>query len=82
MRVSEIRALSTDEIASKLEDAREEHFKLRFQFATAQLTDYSRLRQARREIARLATVWRERELAERLRREMPVVAVNEEESAG
>ena len=81
MRVTEIRALSSDEIASKLEDTREEHFKLRFQFATAQLTDYSRLRQVRREIARLATVLRERELAERLRRELPGAAVNEEERA-
>ncbi len=82
MRVNEIRALSTDEIASKLEDAREEYFKLRFQFATAQLTDYSRLRQVRREIARLATVVRERELAERLRREVPGAAVSEEERTG
>ena len=66
MKVGEIRALSDDEIGSRLEDAREEHFKLRFQFATAQLTDYTRLRQIRRDIARLATVLRERELAARI----------------
>lgn len=66
MKVGEIRALSDDEIVSRLEDAREEHFKLRFQFATAQLTDYTRLRQIRRDIARLATVLRERELAARI----------------
>jgi len=66
MKVGEIRALSDDEIVSRLEDAREEHFKLRFQFATAQLTDYTRLRQIHRDIARLATVLRERELAARI----------------
>jgi large subunit ribosomal protein L29 len=63
MRISEIRALSTPEIEAKLDDAREELFKLRFQFRTGQLTDYSRLSAGRRTIARLATVLRERELA-------------------
>ncbi|MBI4772206.1 MAG: 50S ribosomal protein L29 [Chloroflexi bacterium] len=63
MNTAEIRALASEEIASRLEDAREEYFKLRFQFATAKLTDYTRLRQIRREIARLATLLRERELA-------------------
>jgi large subunit ribosomal protein L29 len=63
MRVSEIRALTTPEIESKLDDAREELFKLRFQFRTGQLTDYSRLSVGRRTVARLATVLRERELA-------------------
>jgi large subunit ribosomal protein L29 len=45
-----------------LEDAREEYFKLRFQFSGGQLTDTSRLRIARREIARLATILRGIEL--------------------
>ena len=63
MRISEVRALSTPEIESKLDDAREELFKLRFQFRTGQLTDYSRLSAGRRTVARLATVLRERELA-------------------
>jgi large subunit ribosomal protein L29 len=66
MRMSEIRGLQTAEIESKLDDAREEQFKLRFQFKTGQLTDYSRLVVARRSIARLLTVLRERELAEKL----------------
>ena len=66
MNTSEIRALSTPELASRLDDAREEYFKLRFQFSTAQLTDYTRLRITRRNIARLATVLRERELGEQL----------------
>jgi large subunit ribosomal protein L29 len=63
MKVKEVRSLATEEIAGKLEDAREEVFKLRFQFATGQLTDVSRLALARREIARLETVLRERQLA-------------------
>lgn len=66
MRSSEIRALATAEIESKLEDAREELFKLRFQYRTGQLTDYSRLRASRRTIAQLATVLREREIATQL----------------
>jgi large subunit ribosomal protein L29 len=62
MKTAEIRALSTAEIESKLEDAREAYFKLRFQSAVGQLTDPSQLRLARREIARLATILRERGL--------------------
>ena len=63
MKPAEIRTLSTEEIQSNLDDARDNYFKLRFQFATGQLTDHSQLQIARREIARLATVLRERELA-------------------
>jgi large subunit ribosomal protein L29 len=62
MKPEEIRALSLEEIQSRLEDAREEYFKLRFQFSGGQLTDTSRLKIARREIARLATILREVEL--------------------
>lgn len=66
MLMSEIRALATPQIEAKLDDAREELFKLRFQYRTGQLTDYSRLRASRRAVARLATVVRERELAAQL----------------
>lgn len=62
MKVSEIRALSVAEIQARLDDAREAYFKLRFQFATGQLTDHSRLKLARREIARIATILREAQL--------------------
>jgi large subunit ribosomal protein L29 len=62
MKTSEIRALSTEEIRSRLDDARDNYFRLRFQFSTGQLTDHSQFRLARREIARLATILREREL--------------------
>jgi large subunit ribosomal protein L29 len=64
MRITEIRGLSTSEIEGKVDDAREELFRLRFQFKTGQLTDYSRLVVSRRTVARLLTVLRERELAE------------------
>ncbi len=63
MKPVEIRALSMEEIRSRLEDARENYFKLRFQFASGQLTDHSQFRIARREIARFATILREHELA-------------------
>jgi large subunit ribosomal protein L29 len=63
MIISEIRDLGTPELEGRLDDAREELFKLRFQFKTGQLTDYSRLRATRQTIARIATVLRERELA-------------------
>ncbi len=66
MNATEIRALQTPEIEVKLDDAREELFKLRFQLKTGQLTDYTRLSVARQNIARLATILRERELAAQL----------------
>lgn len=61
MKTEELRALSDAEIVARLNEAREAYFKLRFQFATGQLTDHSRLRRARREIARLATLAGERQ---------------------
>jgi large subunit ribosomal protein L29 len=63
MKISEIRALDTAEIQARLADAREEYFRLRMQFTTGQLTDHARLRLVRRDIARLSTIWRERQLA-------------------
>jgi large subunit ribosomal protein L29 len=62
MNPKEIRALSTGEIETKLADAREELMKLRFQQVTGQLTDTNRLRALRRDIARMMTILREREI--------------------
>lgn len=59
----EIRNLSQTEIARHLDEAHQELFNLRFQYATGQLKNTTRLSQVRREIARLRTVMRERELA-------------------
>jgi large subunit ribosomal protein L29 len=63
MKSSEVRLLSTQEIRTKLADARQELMNLRFQVVTGQLTDTSRLKQARREVARIETLLREREIA-------------------
>lgn len=63
MKANEIRELSIDKIREQLEQARENEFRLRFEFATGQLTDHTRLKFARREVARFATVLREAELA-------------------
>jgi len=59
MKPSEIRALKLEEIKSKLADSREELMKLRFQQVTGQLTDSSRLRIVRRDIARMETILQE-----------------------
>ena len=57
-----LRALSTDEQAIKLRESKEELFNLRFQAATGQLESHGRLTQVRKEIARIYTILREREL--------------------
>jgi large subunit ribosomal protein L29 len=59
MKPVEIRKLSADELKAKLLDSREELMKLRFQQVTGQLTDTSRLRILRREIARMETILKE-----------------------
>jgi large subunit ribosomal protein L29 len=58
----ELRALNTEELQGKLKDAKEELFNLRFQAATGQLESHGRLTAVRKEIARIYTVIREREL--------------------
>lgn len=60
---AELRDLSADDLAKKLKEAKEELFNLRFQAATGQLDNPMRIRQVRREIARVQTIQRERELA-------------------
>ncbi len=63
MEALDLRALDAAELAEKLEEAKEELFNLRFQMATNQLDNTSRLRQVRREVARISTVIREQEIA-------------------
>jgi large subunit ribosomal protein L29 len=63
MKAEEIRALSLDAVQAQVNDAKEELMKLRFQQATGELTDYSRLRFTRRKIARLYTILKEKEAA-------------------
>ena len=64
VKPSELRNLNAGEIETKLSDAREELMKLRFQQVTGQLTDTSRMRVLRREIARMQTILREQASAE------------------
>ena len=61
--VSELRQLADDELVLRLRDFKEELFNLRFQVATGQLDNNRRLQTVRRDIARIYTVMRERELA-------------------
>jgi large subunit ribosomal protein L29 len=63
MRASELRDLTYQELVDKLADAKEELFNLRFQMATNQLDNTARLRQVRREVARIATTLRQQEIA-------------------
>ncbi len=62
MKVEEIRALKPEALAKQLEAAHEELFNLRFRLATKQLVNHREIRRAKKEIARLKTVIREREL--------------------
>ena len=59
MKVAEIREMQAEQIRTKLSDAHEELMKLRFQQVTGQLTDTSRLRQLRHDIARMETILNE-----------------------
>ncbi len=59
MKVEDVRKMSAEEIRSKLSDTREELMKLRFQQVTGQLTDTSRLRILRRDIARMESILNE-----------------------
>ena len=61
MKVDEIRALSNEEIRSQLDETREEMMNLRFQQATGELVDFTRLRYTRRLVARFLTILKERE---------------------
>ncbi len=64
VKTSELRNLKSGEFETKLSDTREELMKLRFQQVTGQLTDTSRMRVLRREIARMQTLLREQSSAE------------------
>ena len=59
----ELRALTDDELVDRLRESKQELFNLRFQNATGQLDNNRRLQLVRRDIARIYTVMRERELA-------------------
>lgn len=58
----ELRNVDSEDLVTKLREAKEELFNLRFQAATGQLESHGRLRAVKKDIARIYTVMREREL--------------------
>ncbi len=63
MTALELRKLNYKELGEKLDESKEELFNLRFQLVTNQLDNTSRIKQVKRDIARIATVMREQEIA-------------------
>jgi len=62
LKTAEIRELPSEELQTRLDEVKEELFNLRFQHATGQLENYSRLGQLRKDVARLRSIQRERDL--------------------
>ena len=62
MKASEIRTLNNEELLTKLEEAHEELFNLRFRLATRQLGNHREIPRVKKRIARIETILREREL--------------------
>lgn len=63
MKASEIRELSIDELQAKLKDLKQELFNLRFQLAVNQLENPMRISAVKKDIARISTILRQRELS-------------------
>ena len=63
-KAAELRDLPVDELLARVESAKEELFNLLFQLATGQLDNPSRMGVVRREVVRIATILREREIEE------------------
>ena len=61
-RITDLREMGDDELVTRLVEARQELFNLRFQHVTGQLDNYSRLGQLRKDIARIETLLRENEI--------------------
>ena len=61
-KAAELRELPDDELVTRIESSKEELFNLRFQLATGQLDSHTRIKEVRHEVARIATVLREREI--------------------
>jgi large subunit ribosomal protein L29 len=65
MKASDLRDLSIEELRAREKDVREELFNLKFQHATGQLENTMRIPQLRRDLARMKTILREKERADR-----------------
>ncbi len=72
LTADDLRSQPDEELVTKLKESKEELFNLRFQAATGQLETHGRLREVKREIARIYTVMRERELGIVVLTEEPV----------
>lgn len=62
MKAQDVRNMTSEELRHEMEGMYEELFNLRFQLSTNQLTNFNRIQQVKRDIARAKTVLREREL--------------------
>ena len=63
MKVSELRDMTPDQLDDQLSKLKKEQFNLRFQVATSQLENSARIRQVRRDIARVKTLARQKQTA-------------------
>lgn len=77
LAVSELDGFDNERLAAELKRSKEELFNLRFQAATGQLSEHARLKAVRRDIARIYTILRERELG--IRTAPSVVSENEDD---
>ena len=62
VKLNEYRGLSTEDLKKQLEESHQELFNLRFRLATKQLVNHREVRRVRRNIARLETIIKEKEL--------------------
>jgi len=62
VKAKELRDMTVEELQKKMNDTKDELFRLRFQLATGQLDNAMRIKEVRRNIARVKTVIREREI--------------------
>jgi len=81
LTAAELRNLGRDELLTKLGEAKEELFNLRFQAATGQLESHGRLRAVRKDIARIYTVQSERALGITEEVDAPVAEAESDETA-
>ena len=78
MRAAEMRRLSSEELAQRLNDSADDLFRLKFQLISGQLQNNRRIREVRRDIARIKTIIREREMQDNHTPTEEVVAPAEE----
>ncbi len=64
MKSTEVRDMETEDLHARIAELKEELFNLRFQLATGQLDNHRRIRECKRDVARIRTILRERDYAE------------------